>query len=112
MDEIKTRIDQVHDFITARRKTTFRELLRESKLNRDELDKYVHVLCKYGLIKAKYGWFDTYLYIEKDNVTELIDEFKSLLDAGSIDDTVTSDKDEDATDKNLKIIAMKSILSE
>ena len=111
MEEIKTRIDHVHDFIAARNKTTYRELSREFSLNREELDKYVHVLCKYGLVKAKYGWFNTYLYKENGNITELIDGFKSLLYAGSIGDTVEPDNGE-LTDKDLKITAMKSILAD
>ena len=111
MEEIRTRIDVVFDFVASKRRTTFRELSREFKLKREDLERYTSVLSKYGLIKVKYGWFDTYLYTE-ENIVQLIDEFKSLLYVESANEAVTFDNDIEVTDKNLKITALRSILTE
>jgi len=104
MKEIKTRIDDVFEFVTTRKKTTLRELSREFNLKREDLEKYTNVLSEYDLIKVKYGLFNTYLYTEEDNAVQLIKEFKSLLYLESTNDMEEFDKDE-VKDKSMKITA-------
>lgn len=108
MDEIKTKIDDVFDFIQKRRKTTSREVSKELKISGDDLDTYVYVLRRYGVIEVKYGWFDTQLYINEDNALKLADEFKYQLYCNA-DSTVIFDK-KGAVDKNIKALAFMSML--
>ena len=105
MDEIKTKIDLVFDFVQTKRKTTLRELSREVRVNADELDKYVNLLRKYGLIKVEYQWFNTFLYAEEIDLLKLSDEFKSQLYSSPDAET----KGVEVTDKNLKITALRSM---
>jgi hypothetical protein len=105
MDEIKTKIDHVFEFIQRKGKTTPKEVSREIKLNSDELDKYLEVLRKSGLIKVHYKLFNTYLSAADDDPVKLADQFKSQLYEDYTDNTA-------AVDKNLKIMALKSMLME
>jgi len=110
MDEIKTKIDLVFEFVRSRKRASRREISRAVRLSGDEVDEYIYVLRKYGLIKVRYGWFDTYLYTEEDDVLKLVDEFKSLLCTETASDTTIFDKDAEVIDKNLKIMALRSLL--
>ncbi|QLJ52417.1 MAG: hypothetical protein Sv326_0242 [Candidatus Fermentimicrarchaeum limneticum] len=111
MDEIRTRIDDVFDFIQKKGKTTSREVHKGVKISGDEVDKYVYVLRKYGLIKVSYGWFDTHLYINEDPAIRLADEFKSQLYADA-DNTAIFDKEfaGDIANKDIKALAFMSML--
>ena len=62
MEEIRTRIDDVFEFIQERGKTTTREVSRGVRVDGDELDKFLYVLQKNGLIDVKYGLINTYIY--------------------------------------------------
>ncbi len=107
MDEIKTKIDDVFDFIQKKGKTTSREVSKEVKISKDDLDTYVYILRRYGMIEVKYGWFDTHLYINEDAL-KLADEFKYQLYSNA-DSTVIFDK-EGAADRNIKALAFMSML--
>jgi transcription initiation factor IIE alpha subunit len=107
MDEIKTKIDDVFDFIQKKGKTTSKEVRNGLKISGDDLDTYLYVLRRYGMIEVKYDWFETYLYINEDNALKLADEFKSQL--SNADSTVIFDK-QDATNKNIKALAFMSTL--
>jgi len=108
MDEIRTRIDDVFDFIQKKGKTTSREVRKGVRISGDDVDKYVYVLRKYGLIKVSYGWFDTHLYINEDPAIRLADEFKSQLyaDAAIFDKEVAGDM----ANKDIKALAFMSML--
>lgn len=111
MEEIKTKIDEIFDFIQRRGSTTPNEVSKEFRMGPDELDKYVHVLSKSGLIKVHYSWLTTHFSVEESDSVPLAGEFKSTMNneyAG--DSAVLSTKDAEIADKNLKIITMKRIL--
>ena len=109
MKEIKTRIDKVFEFVKRRKKTTLKEVSREVRFDGDELDKCIYVLSKHNLIKVQYGLFNTYIYAEEDNILRLVDEFKSQLHATANDAIVDKGI---ATDRNLKIMALRSMSME
>lgn len=62
MREIKTRIDDVFEFIQERGKTTAKEVSKEVGVDNKELETFVHVLKKNGLIRVRYALVNTYLY--------------------------------------------------
>ena len=63
MNEIRTRIDEVLDFIQERGTTTKKEVSRELCLDADELDKFITLLHKNHMIEVRYGLANTYLCV-------------------------------------------------
>jgi len=68
MNEIRTRIDEVLDFIQERGTTTKKEVSRELCLDTDELDKFISLLQKNHLIEVRCGLVNTYLCIGEQTV--------------------------------------------
>jgi len=67
MEEIKTKVDDIVEFVQTRKKTTFGEVSRKVGIDRDRLEHIANVLQENGIIQVRYGLISTYLYIEKGN---------------------------------------------
>jgi hypothetical protein len=66
MDKIRTRIDDVFDFIQEKGVTTKKEVSKELCLNSDELEKFVSVLQQHHLIDVRYSLMNTYLSVGEE----------------------------------------------
>jgi predicted DNA-binding transcriptional regulator len=108
MDEIKTKIDNVLEFIQKKETTTKKEVSKEFKMNSDELDKYIQILHKSGMIKVRYNWLNTYISAEVDPI-KMADEFKDTLNSECTNSSLGSN-DAEIADRHLKIMTLKSML--
>jgi len=65
MEEIKTKVDDIVEFVQTRKKTTFGEVSRKVGIDRDRLEHIANVLQENGIIQVRYGLVGAYLYIEE-----------------------------------------------
>jgi len=66
MREIKTRIDDVLEFIQDRKATTFNEVSVETGLDKHTVEKFVDLLSTSGLVKVKYNLLGPRIYIGEE----------------------------------------------
>ncbi|QLJ53142.1 MAG: hypothetical protein Sv326_0967 [Candidatus Fermentimicrarchaeum limneticum] len=68
MEEIRTKIDDVLDFIEDRRVTTAGEVSSQVGVDRDMLDVFIEILKNNRLIEVKYVIMGPLLYVGEETV--------------------------------------------
>jgi len=68
MEEIRTKIDDVLDFIEDRRVTTVKEVSSQVGVDRDRLDFFIEILENNRLIEVKYVIMGPLLYVGEETV--------------------------------------------
>lgn len=66
MRQIRTRIDDVFEFIQERKTTNLNEVSMQTGLNKDKVEEFVDLLKTSGLVKVKYNLLGPRIYIGEE----------------------------------------------